>query len=57
MFFALHVTVEDVSNTLRDKDVVRSAGKILRKVLTKVDFGLSDKFCDGNELKNRGKIL
>ena len=36
-------------------NVIRSAGKILKESLEKVDFKLDDCFCDGNEVKDSWK--
>ena len=52
MFFSSDVTIDDVMKSLRNKDTVKSAGEILRESLKKVDFKLTDHFCDGYELKD-----
>jgi len=51
MCFSADISVEDLTRTLRNKDVVRSAGEILRNTFSEVDFKLADRFCDGNELR------
>lgn len=51
MCFSAEITVEDLTKSLRNRDIVRSAGEILREALQKVDFKLTDRFCDGSELR------
>ena len=50
--FSSDITIEDLTKTLRNKDIVQSAGEILRESLKRVDFQLDDTFCDGSELKH-----
>ena len=51
MCFSADISIEDLTRTPRNKDVVRSAGEILREAFNQIDFKLADRFCDGNELK------
>ena len=51
MFFCSTITVEDIAAKLRDMDVVKACGEIMRMALNNITFNLDDKFCDGDELK------
>ena len=51
MCFSGEISIEDITAKMRDMNVVKSCGEILREAFMKVDFKISDKFCDGHELK------
>ena len=51
MCFSSALTVNGIAAKMRDMNVVKTCGEILREVLKKVDFKLDDKFCDGHDLK------
>lgn len=50
MFFSSTLTAETLASKIRSQDAVKDAADILRKDLVDVDFGLTDKFCDAQEL-------
>ena len=41
----------DIVNILRSIDTITSAAKLIRESLKNIDFGLQDKFCNSEELK------
>ena len=45
------VNVEDVVNSIRNLDVVKTAGTEIRKALLGINYGLDNKFCDTQKLK------
>ena len=49
--FSSLIEVQDVINSLRNIDVVKSAAIEIRKSLLDVNFGLENCFCDANQLK------
>lgn len=46
------ITVNDAVNLLRNMNIVKEAASQLRKALLGIYFGIDDKFCDSEELKN-----
>ena len=46
------VNITDVANIARYMDSIKRAGKAVMEAFLKVDFGLQDKSCDAEELKN-----
>ena len=50
--YSSSISVKDAINKLRSIDCVKNAAEHIRKVLLNVDFGLEDKFCDAQELKD-----
>ena len=50
MFFSANVKSVDMAEQLRSVKVTAECGKIIRRVLQKVDFGLERSFCDGNDV-------
>ena len=53
--FSSNVGIEDILNSLRSLDSIKSAALDIRRALLDVDFGLNDKFCDADELKDSWK--
>ena len=51
MCFSADISIDDLTRTIRNRDVVTSASEILRESFRNVDFKLEDSFCDGSELK------
>ena len=50
--YSSSVSVNDAINKLRSSDCVKNAAEHISKVPLNVDFGLEDRFCDAQELKN-----
>ena len=48
--FSAEINIEDVINSLRNINVVKSAAKLIRKALLEVNFNLDDSFCDAHDL-------
>ena len=42
----------DLASKIKNLDILRESGTLLRELLQDVDFGLDDKFCDDEEIKN-----
>ena len=42
----------DLASKIKKLDILRESGTLLRELLQDVDFGLDDKFCDVEEIKN-----
>ena len=47
----MFVSTEDIINTIRSLDKIKSAAKSIRTALKQVDFKLKDTICDVEELK------
>ena len=41
----------DLASKIKNLDILRESGTLLRELLQDVDFGLDDKFCDDEEIK------
>ena len=50
--FSSSVSVEDVVKSPRSLNAVKTAALEIRNALLKVDFGLDDRFCNAQELKD-----
>ena len=50
--YSSSISVKHAINKLYSIDCVKNAAEHVRKVLLNVDFGLEDKFCDAQELKD-----
>ena len=46
--FSLSIEGQDILNSLRYINVVKTAATVLRKPLLDVNFGLENSFCDAN---------
>lgn len=57
MFFGQNVTAENMAETIRDTDPIRQCGEVIRQCLMDYDFGLQDRFCDANDLKQAWKSM
>ena len=55
--FSSTVGIEDVINSLRSLNNIKSGALDIRRALLDVDFGLNDKFCDADELKDSWKNI
>ena len=51
LFFSSSIKMTDIVNILCSIDTITSAAKLIRESLKNIDFGLQDKFCDSEELK------
>lgn len=51
LFFSADVTQESLAETIRCTDPVRECAEVLRQSLMSVNFDLTDRFCDANDLK------
>ena len=49
--YSMSVLTEDIINTIRSLDKIKSAAKSIRTALKQVDFKLEDTICDTEELK------
>ena len=49
--YSMSVSTEDIINTIRSLDKIKSAAKSIRTALKQVDFKLQDRFSDAEELK------
>lgn len=52
LVFHSSVTLAEVVDLIRSKDVLKESAKILQKSLFNVDFDLNDKFCDETNLRH-----
>ena len=53
--FSSSIQLDDVVNSLRRMNVVKSAAATIREALLNVDFKLKNRFCDAQELKESWK--
>lgn len=52
VFFSANLHKEEVADIIRSCNPVAECTTLLREALQKVDFGLNDKFCDAQDLRN-----
>ena len=51
LVFSAKIEPGDLACKIKNLDVLKEAGTLLRTLLKDVDFGLTDKFCDAEQLK------
>ena len=52
MIYSSELTPDMLANNIRSNGALKRNAKILRDAVTEFDFGLDDKICDAQELKN-----
>ena len=52
MFFPSNLSAEDITARVRSIDIIKEAALILREKLNTTSFGLENKYCDTNDLKD-----
>ena len=52
MFFSSSLQTEEVADVIRSCNPVTECALLLRESLKKLDFGLNDKFCDAQDMRN-----
>ena len=52
LVYSAHIKPEDLVIKMKNQDLMREAGQHIREAIQKVDFGLQDKFCDGDDLRD-----
>lgn len=51
MCFSSDISVDNIAATMRNTNVVRSCGELLKESVQKADFKLANKFCDDRDLQ------
>ena len=59
MVFSSEIELQDIVKKMRSLDNIKTAAATIRQSLSNLDFGLDDKFCDAEELKeaSRKKVM
>ena len=59
MVFSSEIELQDIVKKMRSLDSIKTAAATIRQSLLDLDFGLDDKFCDAEELKeaSRKKVM
>ncbi len=51
IFLSSLISAAELATKLKNQDIMKDAGRMLREALMDIDFGLQDSFCDSNDLK------
>ena len=53
MIFSIELKSTDIANTVRNTDVTVECAKLLREECNKIDVGLDNSYCDGDDVSIR----